>query len=537
MEKIKNLPVMRVVAIAVVIAIVFGLSAVMMSYTASAEDSTTTADDFVSQLGTLANYNCIKFKAGQKIDFMTLYNRAQSSPTTYVYGAIFGYKDGKFTTFTNNSVSVRPSSDGTYKDIYFCGNVMYGAWLLSEKSVYDTAYAQFGFYQSSYCSMWIGVKDNEPEIRGSTKLAASPQDFYDANGETMYLVYTGSDALWGAQELKDFRNDIINNLTDSNYKDIDTESEPSAEFLSFKGTGSSGLYLIDWITAGQQYPIVDFRIDDKGNYHKYALRISGNSNYAEILKGIWDRQEIKESSSAALNGVGVLLLLKTALSLGTKAVVSIAGASTPIGALFLNVPIKDVTGYVMLAAQNKLVQEYDTLSYDNIRTLSSDTMNFSDSSTTVSKAVSLCLSDYVSVVPNTLYKLEIIDVTESKLLDVVYFSSRRGYTQSDSGYGTVVSDYDNKNDLDNDIDNNNGYSNGNKNNGDKFTSDNPYDIIKNNNEFYSQLDISNIFGSLQSSASSLGSFFQACMSIIPAGILAVIIGGLSIVIILRILGR
>lgn len=145
------------------------------------------------------------------------------------------------------------------------------------------------------------------------------------------------------------------------YKDIDTGASPSAEFLSFKGTESSGLYLVDWVQAGQQYPIVDFRIDDKGNYHKYALRISGNSNYAEILKGIWDRQEMKEAASAASNAVGVFLLLKAAASLGTKAVVSIAGAATPIGALFLNVPKKDVTGYVMLAAQNKLVQEYDTL--------------------------------------------------------------------------------------------------------------------------------------------------------------------------------
>lgn len=97
------------------------------------------------------------------------------------------------------------------------------------------------------------------------------------------------------------------------YKDIDTGASPSAEFLSFKGTESSGLYLVDWVQAGQQYPIVDFRIDDKGNYHKYALRISGNSNYAEILKGIWDRQEMKEAASAASNAVGVFYYLKLLL--------------------------------------------------------------------------------------------------------------------------------------------------------------------------------------------------------------------------------
>lgn len=533
MEKIKNLPVMRFVAFAVALAFILGLSSVMLSFTASAE----TADETVSQLGTLGNYDCIKFNAGQKIDFTTLYEQRNRYNSQYVIGAVYGYKDGKFVNFKNNNFSIRPNSNSEYYDVYFCGTTMFGSWVYGDKAVLDSVYYQYGVYNSNYCSMCLGVKDSDISVKGSTKLAVSSQSFYDSVGDTLYLVYTSSNSMWNTTQTNDFCNDIVNNLTDRDYKDIDTGNEPSAEFLSFKGTGSSGLYLIDWVTAGQQYPIVDFRIDDNGNYHKYALRISGNSNYAEILKGIWDRQEIKEASSAALNGVGVLLLLKTALSLGTKAVVSIAGASTPIGALFLNVPTKDVAGYVMLAAQNKLVQEYDTLSYDNIRTLSSETMNFSEGSTTVSKAVSLCLSDYVSVVPNTLYKLEIIDVTESKLLDIAYFSSRRGYTQSDSGYGTVVSDYDNKNDLDNDIDNNNGYSNGNKNNGDKFASDNPYDIIKNNNEFYSQLDISNIFGSLQSSASSLGSFFQACMSIIPAGILAVIIGGLSIVIILRILGR
>lgn len=535
MEKIKNLPVMRVAAFAVVVAIILGLSASMLSFTVSAE----TVDDVVSQLGTLGNYDCIKFKPGQHMTFEFLRDIYHRFNHQYVYGVVLGYKDGKFVSISNAStrLSIKPrSSSDSSLVVSFCSVNMYES---EYPGKYDVYYQHFVTNADSgkYGSTCFHSKNGTGGDAGFIVLANSYSEFINQYGDTLYLVYTASNSSWSDKQFVSLQNDIIDNLNDSNYKDIDTGSEPSAEFLSFKGTGSSGLYLIDWITAGQQYPIVDFRIDDKGNYHKYALRISGNSNYAEILKGMWDRQEIKEASSAALNGVGVLLLLKTALSLGTKAVVSIAGASTPIGALFLNVPTKDVAGYVMLAAQNKLVQEYDTLSYDNIRTLSSETMNFSESSTTVSKAVSLCLSDYVSVVPNTLYKLEIIDVTESKLLDVAYFSSRRGYTQSDSGYGTVVSDYDNKNDLDNDIDNNNGYSNGNKNNGDKFSSDNPYDIIKNNNEFYSQLDISNIFGSLQSSASSLGSFFQACMSIIPAGILAVIIGGLSIVIILRILGR
>lgn len=65
MDKIKNLPVFRLLAFAVALAIILGLSSVILSLTASAE----TADDVVSQLGTLGNYDCIKFKAGQKNRF------------------------------------------------------------------------------------------------------------------------------------------------------------------------------------------------------------------------------------------------------------------------------------------------------------------------------------------------------------------------------------------------------------------------------------------------------------------------------------
>ena len=107
MEKIKNLPVMRFVAFAVALAIILGLSSVMLSFTASAE----TADDTVSQLGTLGNYDCIKFKAGQKIDFNTLYDQRNRYNSQYVIGAVFGYKNGKFVNFKNNNFSIRPQSD------------------------------------------------------------------------------------------------------------------------------------------------------------------------------------------------------------------------------------------------------------------------------------------------------------------------------------------------------------------------------------------------------------------------------------------
>ena len=528
--------VMRIVAFALALAVVLGLSSVMFQFTASAE----TADDVVSQLGTLGNYGCFKYTAGQHVSFEFLRDIYQSSNAPYVVGAVFGYKDGKFVSISQSDTRIllgaRSSSDSSLV-MSFCSVNLYEA---NYPDKYDTMYQYFSVYNSGsmYGSTSFKSKNGVKEPSGFTILADTYSDYVNKFGTTCYAVYTTSSTKWTASQFVTFQNEIVSNLTDSDYKDIDTGSNPSAEFLTFKGTDSSGLYLVDWIQAGQQYPIVDFRIDDNGNYHKYALRISGNSNYAEVLKGIWDRQEMKEAASAASNAIGLWLLLKAAGSLGTKAVVSIAGVSIPIGALFLNVPTKDVTGYVMLAAQNKLVQEYDTLSYDDIRTLTSDNMNFSEDSSTVSKAVSLCLSDYVSVVPNMLYKLEIIDVTESKLLDVAYFSSQRGYQKSDSGYGTNITDYDNSADLDSDIENNNGYTGGSSSNGGKFDTDNPNDIIDTDyNNSLANINISDIIVSLRTSIASVGVFFQSCWALFPPAIWSIILLGLSLIVVLRLLGR
>lgn len=523
---------LRIVAFAVALAVVLGLASVMFSVTASAE----TADETVSQLGTLGNYDCFKFNYNSAVSVRTVVNKFNSYGTgKYVYGAVFGYKDGSFVQYTNNAINYYVGAD----KITFNNTVFYPSWL--DKDTYSNSEFIFTESVGKACSTYRYSTDDGYKYGSMSTCAGnlSLSDFINTYGDTFYAVFTSSSTVWSTQQLNAFKSDVINNCKDSNFNDSNSDSsKPSAEFLSFKGTESSGLYLIDWVQAGQQYPIVDFRIDDKGNYHKYALRISGNSNYAEILKGIWDRKEMKDAASAASNALGIFLLLKAAAGIGTNFAVTIAGASTPIGALFLNVPNHDMSGYVMLAAQNKLVKEYDSLSYDDIRTLTSDNMNFSEGSSSVSKAVSLCLSDYVSVVPNTLYKLEIIDVTESKLLDVAYFSSRRGYQKSDSGYGTNITDYDNSADLDSDIDNNNGYTGGSSSNGGKLDTDNPNDIIDTDyNNSLANINISDIIVSLRTSIASVGVFFQSCWALFPPAIWSIILLGLSLIVVLRLLGR
>ncbi|MFR3531067.1 MAG: hypothetical protein ACLTT5_00100 [[Eubacterium] siraeum] len=545
---------LRIVAFAVALAVVLGLASVMFHVTASAESTNKdikTGSFSVS--GYFDGYPCLNLGTELSFyDFVKNYNT-------------FGYGFCVIPLVTKNNVTYFYKTNSSwncyaYIDVYTAtgsggGTIFYNGTNFFSSSLAEDNGESYKNYKTviKKANTGSGVVYNHYQydsIKSQWVLSWDTDysmDFYDYKSNTYADNVSPSDIKYVV--VSNTSRFLQSKNRNNNWSDLDTifsanatfteaGALPSAEFLSFKGTESSGLYLVDWIKTGQQYPIVDFRIDDKGNYHKYALRISGNSNYAEILKGIWDRQEMKEAVSAASNAVGVFLLLNAASSLGTKAVVSIAGASTPIGALFLNVPKKDVTGYVMLAAQNKLVQEYDTLSYDDIRTLSSDNMNFSEGSSTVSKAVSLCLSDYVSVVPNTLYKLEIIDVTESKLLDVAYFSSQRGYQKFDSGYGTNITDYDNSADLDSDIENNNGYTGGSSSNGGKLDTDNPNDIIDTDyNNSLANINISDIIVSLRTSIASVGVFFQSCWALFPPAIWSIILLGLSLIVVLRLLGR
>ncbi len=510
MEKVKNLPVMRFAAFAVAVAIILGLSSAMLSFTASAD----TADDLVSQLGTLGNYDCIKFKAGQKIDFMTLYNRVQALSSTYVNGAIFGYKDGKFTSFTNNSFLVRPSTDGAYYDFVFCSNVIYGAWLLGDKSVYDTAYAQFGLFQSNYCGMWVGVKDNEPTILGATKLAVSPQDFYDANGEIMYLVFTGSNNVWSSQDSKDFRNDIVNNLTDRDYKDIDTGTSPTAEFVTCASYTSDDnsipLWFKDFTSEGQQYPLFTYYIHDNGNKHSYSLKLSYSSSAKDDVKKVFNlRENTKEDTDATIKDVVERIVAMYAIH---------------------GVKIHDLTPYLRTALNLKFP---NNLTYNQAFVLSSPEMDFS--ATGNNKVYTICLSDYSDIIQCLIYKAEIIDNNTGLVLDTTYFTSKQTFNKGNSGFGSKVYDYDNRyDDMINDI----------KNNTPSVEPDNKGDFVADGDiiqtgryDYYTGLKIDDIFNTLEASASSLRSFFLMCMNIIPAGILAIILGGLSIVIILRILGR
>lgn len=512
MEKVKNLPVMRLAAFAVAVAIILGLSSVMLSFTASAE----TVDDVVSQLGTLGNYDCIKFKPGQHMTFEFLRDIYHRFNHQYVYGVVLGYKDGKFVSISNASMrlSIKPrSSSDSSLVVSFCSANMYES---EYPGKYDVYYQHFVTSADSgkYGSTCFHSKNGTGGDAGFIVLANSYSEFINQYGDTLYLVYTASNSSLSDKQFVSLQNDIIDNLNDSNYKDIDTGSEPSAEFVTCASyepdDNTIPLWFKDFTSESQQYPLFTYYIHDNGNKHSYSLKLSYSSSAKDDVKKVFNlRENTKEDTDATIKDVVERIVAMYAIH---------------------GVKIHDLTPYLRTALNLKFP---NNLTYNQAFVLSSPEMDFS--ATGNNKVYTICLSDYSDIIQCLIYKAEIIDNNTGLVLDTTYFTSKQTFNKGNSGFGSKVYDYDNRyDDMINDI----------KNNTPSVEPDNKGDFVADGDiiqtgryDYYTGLKIDDIFNTLEASASSLRSFFLMCMNIIPAGILAIILGGLSIVIILRILGR
>ena len=517
MDKIKNLPVFRLLAFAVALAIILGLSSVILSLTASAE----TADDVVSQLGTLGNYDCIKFKAGQKIDFKTLYEQRNRYNSNYVYGSVFGYKDGKFVKFTNNNFSIRPQSNSDYFTVYFCGTQMYGNWVYGDKAVFDSVYFQYGVYNNYYCSMCVGVKGTEPSVNGLTKLAASSQSFYDSVGDTLYLVYTSSNSVWDTSQENDFRNDIINNLTADNYKDFTPPPTGGSENGRFTCFGNYTDYsydehLSDLISESIEYT----KSVSYGAYGRGKCYFIKNANDKDSF--IFNRPESKQL--VRYNSTDISFTFYNANDdLGSCSIRLSATmprfmereSDSPLD------PIKFLTQHAM-----------SYYHFNRIAVISSDSLKAIPAKSTVT--ATLDLTGFTSIAHSGYYLIELVnsisgDVVSSVMFD--YENDGQSFKQSND-HIDVKYKYDNGN-ITPDVDlppDDTGHING--------IPDGGLDSSNNKYTFnYQNPNITDIFGTLDDSINSISDFFQMCFSLLPLAISTIIIGGFALLVLLRVLGR
>lgn len=524
MEKIKNLPVMRFVAFAVAVAIILGFSSAMLSFTASAE----TADETVSQLGTLGNYDCIKFKAGQKIDFNTLYEQRNRYNSQYVIGAVFGYKNGKFVNFKNNNFSIRPQSTSEYYDVYFCGTTMFGSWVYGDKAVLDSVYYQYGVYNSSYNSMCLGVKDNEASVKGTVKLADSSQSFYDSVGDTLYLVYTSSNSLWTATQINDFCNEIVSNLTDDNYKDFTpppTGGNENGRFICFGDYKdySYDEHLVD-ISNGCIHQLKDYDTKVKSYYTSFMFD-SDESAYSWVNKRA-DENKIKTYKSKAIafrfyNPDDSISSVRLRIS-RTMIMPTTRKSNNPF----------DVPAFVTFYPANKHYSRYVVLSEGSLSSVPANS--------TITARVDL--QGYCDLYGNSTYLLELVNGKSNEVVSSVLMSytgkdydrfDSSGVNDANAGYIDVKYQLDKGNTVDNDVlvpdDDGVLPSLPNGVDDDTFKPSGNYDLSK--------VDITDIFATLNQSTASVGAFFQACFNILPATLVALILGSLALLIVLRVLGR
>lgn len=501
---------LRIVAFAVALAVVLGLASVMLQV-ASAE-SVESADDTVASLGTIGNYRSIKFTAGQKLDVEFLFSAYSSSTSTNLYGRVFGYKNGKFVNFSNNNFSIRPDSSGQYHYIYFCGSQFVYEWIPDS---FESAYFQFGFYNNNYCNSCIRIKNGEPSMGASSIIGDKNVSFTDTYGDTMYIVFTAVDGTWSSTDEKNFVDDVINNHKDSDYKDSSDTSSPTAKFItcaSFTNPdGSFPLWVKDFIAEGHQYPMFTFAISDNGNNHKYSIVLSYNDNdlIAPFIVGMYD--ELSDSDKRT----------------GFKLTTAISKKFHVHG--FIG--ITNMSDVLKKGCINIFEKNWVNLTYNRAFNLNSSDMDFTDN--TGNKVYTITLSDYSAIKANTFYKAELIDLTTSEVLDVTYFTSAQSFNKSESGNGTKIYDYGDKSDqMWDDLKNNTPSVDPSK--GDNFNVGGDVDT---NFDNLSNLNINDIISGLRTSISSVSVFFQACWSLFPAAFWSIILLGVSLIIILRILGR
>lgn len=504
MEKIKNLSALRIVAFAVAIAIILGLSSVMLSFTASAEnvssDRVTLADG--TQVPTINGFSIIGSKSVTNI--MISYIRE-----TYGDGLIFLIAQDK----TTNDIyySRYPQAYLHDKEYLYCyfpsGYDCTAPFATSDSSVYD-----YFYIDDTYTAHHEGYsKSFKPSFYNGSSEAVSP----NLSNLNYYWCYTKS-IKWDKTNACSL-SAIVGKSDNSGFKEGVTPGlSPSAKFVtcaSFTNDdGSFPLWCKSFVAEGQQYPLFTYFIKDNGNKHKYSLVLSYNNNdvagalctvfYDKLTNDMW----------------------RTSLK-----VPSLKYVSTNI------YPMHDAGDMIRKSVLRYFESGWKNATFSQSFNLNGSDMDFSNSTDSGNKVYTLCLSDYSAIVAGQIYKVEIWDNTISEILDTTYFVSRDSFGKSNSGTGVKIYDYKDDGDrMDQDIINNTPSVTPGTGSDFKTTGDIEWSQF---NDDLTNVDITSIFSSLHSAINSVGVFFQACWAIIPSSIFAILLSGLSLIIVLRILGR
>ena len=496
--------VLRIVAFAVALAVVLGLASVMFSVTASAEDVTSnrvTLEDG-TQVPTINGFSIIGSKSVTNI-MINYVNK------TYGDGCIFLVAQDKSTKDIYYTRLPQFFNHGREYLYAYCpgGSDVTLPVVSSDSSAYDYIYIDDSFkayHNGKSCSL---------SFYDSSISAVSP----DLSNLNYYWCFTTKLKYNGRSSYP--LSDIIGYSDNSGFQEaITPEHLPSAEFVSCKsaptGYPEGVLWFEDWIKDGMQYPYFSWYIRDNGNKHSYSVKFSYNSSQVGTCEKVFNNRFYDELENVKENP---LLLFAES------------------GVIYAASKLKWLAEQSGLLTNITAIQ-WKNLSYTDSFALNSDDMDFTACKDSGNKVFSVCLSDYSDIGRYFIYRADIIDNTTGQVLDTTFFCPLNKFTKGNSGYGSKIYDYGDNGDgmLDDLINNTPSVDPSIKN---------PFDIsgdvIDNNygGGSISDINISDISSSLESSVNSVSVFFRFCWTLFPSQIWSVILLGLSLIIILRVLGR
>lgn len=519
MDKIKNLPVFRILAFAVALALILGSCCVFMRVTASAD--TVPSENIPSSItGTFGNYDAVKFTASTQIfDPSEVFTEFGNKS----YIGVFAYeKNGKLTiyddlySYKTNGFNYLEFAYSSFSDIT---NSLF--YILKTDKYKDSASEQ-AVYFNNYVMLYHTKDDfNYSDLDKNLPLNMFPHRIITFDGFTdIYMIYTTVSGLLTESECKtkvsDMKADVLKMSASQWQGSVSTS--PKAEFMtcaSFKREdGGLPLWFKDFTADGLQYPMFSYYISDNGNKHRYQLRLSYSSSQSDIVNTVFGN--VNENNLSEQE--------KTLRELGQFLKGNLPFGSTNYSRFMALKPYLEL-----------ILKKPEYISFDEAFTLNSNQMNFETSELSGNKVYTICLSDYSDIIANYIYRAQIVDMQTSEILDTTYFCSNKTYHKGDSGTGVKIYDYgDDYTGMIDDIKNNTLSVTPSIDN--KFNTDG--DIINmQDNDYLSGLKIDNIFSVLGQSAKSIGAFFQACLNIVPPAILSILLSTLSLLIVLRVLGR
>lgn len=511
MDKIKNSSAFRMLVFVLAVAIIMGLSAVMLSFTASAEDVTSnrvTLEDG-TQVPTINGFSIIGSKSVTNImiDYVV---------KTYGDGFIF--------------LMVQ---DKTTKDIYYTRFPQF----FIHGSIYLYCYCPGGYdctlptiTSETSVSNYIYIDDSfkahhfnyvcTPSFYDSSLKAVSP----DLSNLNYYWCYT-SQIEWDNRDSFPISK-LLGYSDNSGFKEgIKAPPGGGSENGRFICFGDYKEYAYDEhladISVGAVYQRNDYLSSEQTNYTAFMFDDTSCFTWADerVKSGhivMYSSTSIAFNFYNSSDSVGAVKLRVSK----TQMFPSLRESDNPF----------DVTHYFVMKPANKHFSRYVIISEGSLRSVPANS----------TATFRVNMQGYCNMDWNSYYLCEIVDVQSDTVLSSAMFV----YTGKNSGKidgsnikdGSFIS-------VDYEYQDGNNVSNGDLTPDDDGTLPNLPNGIKDEtynpsgNYNLSNLDISDIFSSLNQATASVGAFFQATLNIIPITIMTLILGSLALLIVLRILGR